>query len=416
MQRTVSTVLFALSLLPLGCSTDTAPTGPAGAVPAEGAVSGFRDDGDGEGDSDDDSDDGEGGDDSDDEDRDQDEGGGDVDDGDEDQGGGDEDEGGGDEDEGDDDDDSGGGGDEDEGGDDSDENDDGDDDEGDDDEDSGDDDEDSGDDDSEPSDSVDTDVAEPTTPTMPTTPTTNPGAAAGVKLPPANAAFDYQLGGDYPLPTGVKIVSRDRTGAAAAGAYNICYINGLQTQPDERSTWLSSHAELLLRKNGQVVSDPEWKDEMLLDISTADKRTALVALEAAWITECKSKGFSAIEVDNLDSYSRSGGLLTSAHAVAFMRLLSDRAHAAGLAIAQKNSAELATKKAELGTDFAVAEECAKFDECGAYTKAYGANVLIVEYTRAAFQKACTQQPQLSIVLRDLNLVKPGTSGYVREGC
>jgi hypothetical protein len=248
-------------------------------------------------------------------------------------------------------------------------------------------------------------------------PTAEPVAASGaVTLPPENAPFDYQLGGDYALPSGVRIVSRDRTGSAAVGAYNICYLNGLQTQPDERQTWLSAHSELLLKKSGNVVNDPEWPDEMLLDISTSAKRAALVELEAAWITECHSKGFAAIEIDNLDSYTRSGGLLTSEHAVAFVRALSDRAHAAGLAVAQKNSAELVSKKSALGTDFAVAEECAAYDECDAYTGAYGSHVLVVEYTRAAFQNACSMNPQLSIVLRDRDLVTPGQSGYVREGC
>ena len=32
---------------------------------------------------------------------------------------------------------------------------------------------------------------------------------ADVVLPPANAKFDYQIGGDYALPPGVQIVSRD---------------------------------------------------------------------------------------------------------------------------------------------------------------------------------------------------------------
>ena len=27
--------------------------------------------------------------------------------------------------------------------------------------------------------------------------------------PPVNAGFDYQIGGDYPLPEGVSVVSRD---------------------------------------------------------------------------------------------------------------------------------------------------------------------------------------------------------------
>lgn len=34
--------------------------------------------------------------------------------------------------------------------------------------------------------------------------------------PPANAGFDYQIGGDYPLPDGVSVVSRDWFSGRAA--------------------------------------------------------------------------------------------------------------------------------------------------------------------------------------------------------
>ena len=58
--------------------------------------------------------------------------------------------------------------------------------------------------------------------------------ARAASPPPANAGFDYQIGGDYPLPPGVRVVSRDWfNGAAPAGAYGICYVNAFQTQADE---------------------------------------------------------------------------------------------------------------------------------------------------------------------------------------
>jgi hypothetical protein len=52
-----------------------------------------------------------------------------------------------------------------------------------------------------------------------------------------------------------------------------------------------------------------------------------------------------------------------------MKLFADAAHARGLAAAQKNASELVGKKAQLGTDFAVAAECNTSDECGDYTAA-----------------------------------------------
>jgi hypothetical protein len=92
------------------------------------------------------------------------------------------------------------------------------------------------------------------------------GSAPGEKrLPYANAPFDYQIGGDYPPPSGVMIVSRDREGSPAPGLYNICYVNGFQAQPSEESFWLDDHPELVLRDAaGDPVIDADW-DEMLLD-------------------------------------------------------------------------------------------------------------------------------------------------------
>jgi len=242
------------------------------------------------------------------------------------------------------------------------------------------------------------------------------GGSGSVALPPANEQLDYQLGGAYSPPNGVQVLSRDRQGEPAAGLYNICYVNGFQAQPDEADWWLAQHPDLVLRDgNGDPVIDPDW-DEMLLDIGTADKRAALATIVGDWIAQCGSDGFDAVEIDNLDSYSRSEGLLTPDNAVDFMALLSATAHAHGLAIAQKNSTELLGRRAEMGTDFAVAEECNRYAECGDYVAAYGNLVLVIEYRQQDFDQGCVDHPDLSIVLRDLNLVTPSSSSYVYDAC
>jgi hypothetical protein len=239
---------------------------------------------------------------------------------------------------------------------------------------------------------------------------------AGLVLPPVNASVDYQLGGAYEPPAGVAMVSRDRTAAIASGLYNICYVNGFQIQPDEEAFFMTAHPALILRDaNDQPVIDAEW-DEMLIDVSTAEKRSELGGVVGEWIAGCKQAGFGAIEIDNLDSFTRSQGLLTENHAVEAMRAMAESAHASALPIAQKNSAELVGRKAELGTDFVVAEECNQFDECQTYRDAYGDHVIVIEYTRAAFDAGCAAFPSLSIVLRDLDLVPAGSPGYVFDGC
>jgi hypothetical protein len=238
----------------------------------------------------------------------------------------------------------------------------------------------------------------------------------GIKLPPANASFDYQIGGAYTPPQGVTIVSRDRGDAPAPGIYNICYVNGFQAQQSDNDWWLNQHPDLVLRdaQNNPVV-DPDW-DEMLLDTSTAQKRQGLADVVGGWIEGCAADGFDAVEIDNLDSYSRSGGRLSQANNVAFMKLLSDLGHAAGLAMGQKNSTELLGSKSQMGTDFAVAEECNRYGECSDYQAAYGDLVFIIEYRDQDFTAGCQNYPQLSIVRRDVNVTTPGSAGYVYKGC
>jgi hypothetical protein len=242
------------------------------------------------------------------------------------------------------------------------------------------------------------------------------GNAPQLALPPVNSAFDYQLGGAYSPPSGVAIVARDRTAAIAPGLYNVCYVNGFQIQPDEEDFWLTDHADLVLRDAaGDPVIDPDW-DEMLIDVGTDAKRAAVAVIVGDWIRGCAADGFDAVEIDNLDAYSRSGGLLSEDDAVLAMRMFSDAAHAAGLAIAQKNSAEIVARRTELGTDFAVAEECNRYSECDVYTGAYGDHVLVIEYRQADFDIGCAAFPNLSIVLRDLDLVTPADAAYVFDGC
>ncbi|MGW4568997.1 endo alpha-1,4 polygalactosaminidase [Streptomyces sp. NPDC004561] len=235
--------------------------------------------------------------------------------------------------------------------------------------------------------------------------------AQAVRLPPLNAGFDYQIGGAYPPPAGVRIVSRDRSDSPAPGLYNICYVNAFQAQPAERSSW---PADLLLRDaHGKVVIDEDW-NEPLLDIGTPAKRKRVAERVNRWIDGCARKGFDAVEPDNYDSYTRSGRLLTAADATAFMTLLSRHAHARHLAVAQKNTAELAGQRRRAGLDFAVTEECGQYDECNVYAKAFDDRVVDIEYTAGGLRKALAHWgDRLSIVRRDREVSTPGSAGYVR---
>ncbi|MFI9649352.1 endo alpha-1,4 polygalactosaminidase [Streptomyces sp. NPDC052040] len=238
-----------------------------------------------------------------------------------------------------------------------------------------------------------------------------------VRLPGANMSVDYQLGGAYPPAPGVRAVSRDRSAKPVPGLYNICYVNAFQAQPDALGWWQKNHPDLILKnKNKRPVIDENW-DEALLDTSTADKRGRLAAIVGGWIEGCAKSGFQAVEPDNLDSYQRSGGRLTQAGNAAYATLLARTAHASGLAIGQKNTAEMLPDRKKTGFDFAVAEECAEYNECGAYAKAYADRVFVIEYDTRNFKNACTRWgSSLSIVQRDLDVTPRGSDGYTYRSC
>lgn len=239
--------------------------------------------------------------------------------------------------------------------------------------------------------------------------------AADVTLPPPHVAWDYQIGGAYPPPDGVEVVSRDHGDEPAEGLYNICYVNAFQAQPGAEDEW----GDLLLRDaGGDVVYDEDW-GEALLDTGTGAKRAGIAATVNAWIDECADKGFQAVEPDNYDSFTRApDDLLGAGDNQALIRLLSAHAHSRGLAIAQKNTAELAAAREVNGLDFAVVEECGYHDsECGRYTEAFGDRVVVVEYTQEGLDRACAGWAgELSIVLRDLGVSTPDDEGYGYGTC
>jgi hypothetical protein len=201
----------------------------------------------------------------------------------------------------------------------------------------------------------------------------------------------------------VGIVVRDRSAHPQPGRYNVCYVNGFQTQPDEKTFW-RRHWDLILKDAGRPVVDEAW-GEWLLDVRTATTRLSLSRIVGRWIDRCAADGFDAVELDNLDSWSRSHGLIARAQAKAYARVLVARGHRAGLAVAQKNWAEW--DGTQVGYDFAIAEECGRWHECGRYAHHYGRRVLAVEYRRADFDRTCSgYADRWAVVLRDLDL-SPG---------
>lgn len=248
---------------------------------------------------------------------------------------------------------------------------------------------------------------------------TAPVASADPRLPPVTGSFDYQLGEAYDT-AGLTVVARDSTATPMPGAYDICYVNGFQTQPGDGPRWLRDHPSALLRDGGQPVTDPDWPDEYILDPSTAPQRASILAVLGPVLSHCADEGFDAVEVDNLDTFTRFAGV-DRAGALELARTYARIAHERGLAIGQKNAAESTeVGHREVGFDFAVAEECAAYDECDRYRAVYGDHVLQIEYTDdlpAPFHEVCASPDRAPLtILRDRDLVAPGGAGYAYEQC
>ncbi|KAG7093134.1 hypothetical protein E1B28_009417 [Marasmius oreades] len=278
---------------------------------------------------------------------------------------------------------------------------------------------------------------------------TNAGVMKRVITPlPANGKFDYQIGGAYTPDVDVQVVTRDRTDSPAPNKYNICYINAFQTQTDDNAFWkckffylalsdpqpifihiapAPERDHLLLRRaNGNYFIDPGWPGEILFDTSTAANREEIATIINGWISGCQQSGFSAIEPDNFDSYSRSNGRLTFNNNVQLAKLLADYAHSLNMAFGQKNAAEKSVQaKAGAGFDFAIAEQCQEFDECDSYTDVYGNQVLEIEYYDTGlsgngldnFNDACQARgSQISVIFRDVDVKPAGANGRVYQEC
>lgn len=246
------------------------------------------------------------------------------------------------------------------------------------------------------------------------------GVRTKLRLPDRNSGFDYQLGGGYTPPPGATVVVRDHSARPAGVGYDICYVNGFQTQPTQSRAFASAHPDLVIHAGGAPVVDEGWPDEYILDTSTEPKRAAIAAIAQPWIEGCKAAGYSGIEIDNVDSYTRSGGLLSVDDNLAMASRYVQMAHQAGLAIAQKNTAEEAPRLRRLGYDFAVVESCVVHSECGDYSEHYPV-VLDIEYIDElgvdGFTAACRSADRpAAMIMRDHNLLTPADDGYFYRDC
>lgn len=237
----------------------------------------------------------------------------------------------------------------------------------------------------------------------------------------AHGVIDYQLGGAYEPAAGTTIVARDASDPPAEGTFSICYLNGFQTQPGDGDWWLREHPDLVLHDAaGEPAVDPGWPDEMALDTSTPEQREQIAGIVEPWIAGCADAGFDAVELDNLDSWTRFDALTMEGN-LALAALLVDAGHEHDLWVAQKNALEAGDAGPAAGFDLVVTEECGQHDECAAYTELYGDRHVDVEYVESTSEEAFAGMceagdvPPLT-VLRDRPLAVGGAASHVRVAC
>jgi hypothetical protein len=153
-----------------------------------------------------------------------------------------------------------------------------------------------------------------------------------------------------------------------------------------------------------------FPDERWLDIRQIN---TLAPIMQARLDQCQSKGFDAVEADNVDGYKNDTGFpLTANDQLTYNKWFADQAHQRGLGIALKNDVDQITELQPF-FNFAVNEQCFEFNECNKYQPfiAAGKAVLHVEYNLSTSQ-FCPQARALhfSSMKKNLDLDAP------REPC
>ncbi|MFI6643894.1 endo alpha-1,4 polygalactosaminidase [Streptomyces sp. NPDC050504] len=197
-------------------------------------------------------------------------------------------------------------------------------------------------------------------------------------MPGPGLAWQWQLSGELDLSVDVPVYDIDgfdhSAGTVAelhrAGRRVICYLS-TGSWEDFRPDAAEFPRSLLGRGNG-------WPGERWLDVRRTD---VLEPLMAARVDMCREKGFDAVEPDNMDGYLNATGFpLTAADQLRYNRLIARLVHARGMSVGLKNDVEQ-VRELVAEFDFAVNEQCARYEECGSLTPfvAAGKAVFHVEY-------------------------------------
>jgi hypothetical protein len=265
------------------------------------------------------------------------------------------------------------------------------------------------------------------------------------QLAPANVADVWALDG--------QLIDRETVQRLKSeGKYVICYINVGTWDPGkvDVQNWMKLDANKdpipgvgtypydHFKIGNTLGNEPIWgkrygttafDDEFWWNIF----HPAVKAIIAQRIDNCASKGFDALEPDNIDSHvyeDDTGRLVDPAGfgwsedtIIEFNKELANKVHARGMKIFQKNASDLVPSLVDT-YDGAITEGCLANDECAEFQsyRQRGKPVYAIEYTDELSQdefkaKACDAGSfPYSYVLKD-RLVEPyGSEAYIRQDC
>jgi hypothetical protein len=235
-------------------------------------------------------------------------------------------------------------------------------------------------------------------------------AASSIWIPGLVTSWQWQLTGNVDTSLNVQMYDIDgfdntaTTVAAlhAKGIHVVCYFSAGSSED-----WRPDYASFPASVKGKSLDG--WPGENWLDVRNL---TVLGPIMQARMDMCKSKGFDAIEPDNIDGYSNATGFpLTAADQLTYNKYLADQAHARGMSIALKNDNDQG-KDLLPYFDFALNEECFTYKECD-YLSDFvhaGKAAFEVEYNLAT-TKFCPQANSLNInaLKKDLDLTTTRTA-------
>ncbi len=229
--------------------------------------------------------------------------------------------------------------------------------------------------------------------------------SSAVWHPAPNSSWQWQLTG-LPVDQSIDVAVYDidlfdnDTSVVAAlhaqGRKVICYMNA--------GAWENFRPDAQQFPDALKGKELEgWPGERWFDIRNLAKLGPLIE---ARMDLCKTKGFDAIEPDNVDAYSNNSGFpLTAQDQLAYNTFLANAAHARGLSVGLKNDLDqVAALQPQF--DWALNEQCFQYTECDSlipFAKA-GKAIFQVEYSLAT-SAFCPQARAMnfSSMLKHLNL-------------